>query len=45
MLGLPEAKWENREKEQEQEALDDLDVKQSKLSGYRRKTLKSKALK
>jgi uncharacterized protein YecE (DUF72 family) len=34
MLGLPEAKWENREKEREQEALDDLDVKQSKLSDF-----------
>jgi len=36
MLGLPEAKWENRgkEQEQEQEYLDDLDVKQSKLSDF-----------
>ncbi len=34
MLGLPEAKWEDRGKEQEQEesAQDDLDVKQSTLS-------------
>ncbi len=34
MLGLPEAKWEDRGKEQEQEALDDLDVKQSTLSDF-----------
>jgi len=34
MLGLPEAKWENRGTEQEQEYLDDLDVKQSKLSDF-----------
>jgi uncharacterized protein YecE (DUF72 family) len=31
MLGLPEAKWEDRE---EQEALDDLDVRQSTLSDF-----------
>jgi hypothetical protein len=34
MLGLPEAKWEDRGEEQEQEALDDLDVKQSMLSDF-----------
>ena len=34
MLGLPEAKWENGGKEQEQEDLDDLDVKQSTLSDF-----------
>jgi len=36
MLGLPEAKWEDREKEQEQEASpqDDQDVKQSTLSDF-----------
>jgi uncharacterized protein YecE (DUF72 family) len=36
MLGLPEAKWEDRGEEQEQEASpqDDLDVKQSTLSDF-----------
>ncbi|MFZ0897368.1 MAG: hypothetical protein WAZ77_22925 [Candidatus Nitrosopolaris sp.] len=34
MLGLPEAKWEGRGGEQEQEVLDDLDVKQSALSDF-----------
>jgi uncharacterized protein YecE (DUF72 family) len=36
MLGLPEAKWEDTEKDQEQEARpqDDLDVKQSTLSDF-----------
>ena len=36
MLGLPEAKWEDRGKEQEQDAIphDDLDVKQSTLSDF-----------
>ncbi|MGB6671251.1 MAG: hypothetical protein WBE34_02345 [Candidatus Nitrosopolaris sp.] len=36
MLGLPEAKWEDKQGEQEQEAIpqDDLDVKQSTLSGH-----------
>jgi hypothetical protein len=36
MLALPEAKWEDREKEQVQEASpqDDLDVKQSTLSDF-----------
>ena len=34
MLGLPEAKWEESGEEQEQEALDDLDVKQSTLSDF-----------
>jgi hypothetical protein len=36
MLGLPEAKWEDKEAEQEQEAIsqDDLDVKQSTLSDF-----------
>jgi hypothetical protein len=34
MLGLPEAKWEERGKDQEQEALDDLDIKQSTLSDF-----------
>jgi hypothetical protein len=34
MLGLPEANWEGRGGEQEQEVLDDLDVKQSTLSDF-----------
>jgi hypothetical protein len=36
MLGLPEAKWEDRGKEQEPEASrqHDLDVKQSTLSDF-----------
>jgi hypothetical protein len=34
MLGLPEAKWEERGKDQEQKALDDLDIKQSTLSDF-----------
>ena len=36
MLGLPEAKWEDRGEEQEQEASpqDDLDLKQSTLSDF-----------
>jgi hypothetical protein len=34
MLGLPEAKWEDTGKDQEQEALDDLDIKQSTLSDF-----------
>jgi uncharacterized protein YecE (DUF72 family) len=36
MLGLPEAKWEDRGEQQEQEesAQDDLDVKQSTLSDF-----------
>ena len=34
MLGLPEAKWEDRGEEQEQEALGDLDLKQSTLSDF-----------
>jgi hypothetical protein len=34
MLGLPEAKWEDRGIEQQQEAQDDLDVKQSTLSDF-----------
>jgi hypothetical protein len=34
MLGLAEAKWEERGKDQEQEALDDLDAKQSTLSDF-----------
>jgi len=36
ILGLPEAKWEDKEGEQEQEAIprDDLDVKQSTLSDF-----------
>ena len=36
MLGLPEAKWEDtgRDQEQEESAQDDLDVKQSKLSDF-----------
>jgi uncharacterized protein YecE (DUF72 family) len=34
MLGLPEAKWEERGKDQEHEALDDLDIKQSTLSDF-----------
>ena len=36
MLGLPEAKWEDRGKEQEQEASPqhDLDLKQSALSDF-----------
>ena len=36
MLGLPEAKWEDQEGEQEEEASaqDDLDVKQSTLSDF-----------
>jgi hypothetical protein len=34
MFGLPEAKWEDRGNEQEQEALDDLDVKQSTLFDF-----------
>ena len=34
MLGLPEAKWEDKGQEQEQEALYDLDVKQSTLSDF-----------
>jgi uncharacterized protein YecE (DUF72 family) len=34
MLGMPEAKWEERGKDQEQEALDDLDIKQSTLSDF-----------
>jgi uncharacterized protein YecE (DUF72 family) len=34
MLGMPEAKWEERGKEQEQEAPDDLDIKQSTLSDF-----------
>jgi len=33
-LGLPEAKWEERGKDQEQEATHDLDVKQSTLSDF-----------
>jgi uncharacterized protein YecE (DUF72 family) len=34
MLGMPEAKWEERGKDQEQEAVDDLDIKQSTLSDF-----------
>jgi hypothetical protein len=36
MLGLPEAKWEDKGEEQEQEhsPQDDLDVKQSTLSDF-----------
>jgi len=36
MLGLPEAKWEDRREEQEQDesAQEDLDVKQSTLSDF-----------
>jgi hypothetical protein len=36
MLGLPEAKWQDRGEEQEQEASpqDDLDLKQSTLSDF-----------
>jgi hypothetical protein len=36
MLGLPEAKWEERRGEQEQEAIphDDLDIKQNSLSDF-----------
>jgi len=34
MLGLQEAKWEVKAKEQEKEALDDLDVQQSTLSDF-----------
>jgi len=34
MSGLPEAKWEDKGEEQKQEAIDDLDVKQSKLSDF-----------
>ena len=34
MLGMPEAKWEDRGGEQEQEASHDLDLKQRKLSDF-----------
>jgi hypothetical protein len=34
MLGLPEAKWEDTEKEQEARPQDDLDVNQSTLSDF-----------
>ena len=34
MLGLPEAKWEDKGEAQKQEALDDLEVKQSTLSDF-----------
>ena len=34
MLGLPEAKWDDKGEEQKQEGLDDLDVKQSTLSDF-----------
>jgi uncharacterized protein YecE (DUF72 family) len=34
MLGLPEAKWEDKGEERKQESLDDLDVKQSTLSDF-----------
>ena len=36
MLGMPEAKWEDtgRDQEQEESAQDDLDVKQSTLSDF-----------
>jgi len=34
MLGLPEAKWEDKGEEQKQESLGDLVVKQSTLSDF-----------
>jgi uncharacterized protein YecE (DUF72 family) len=34
MLGLPEAKWEDKGEERKHESLDDLDVKQSTLSDF-----------